>query len=77
MAANIFANGSIDDTVEFDRAVGHLNITVATGVTFAFSLDNGTNFMSLPAGFHSFPIGAVYEVRVQANGEWEMIAIQA
>lgn len=77
MAANTFANGTSDGTVTFDKPIDHLNVYVASGVTFSLSLDKGENFMSLPAGFHSFRIGAVKEVRVQSDGEWEMIGVQA
>lgn len=77
MAANTFANGTSDGTISFDKPVNYLNIYVASAVTFAISLDKGANFMSLPEGFHSFRIGAVREVRVQSDGEWELIGVQA
>lgn len=77
MAANIFAGGTTDGTIEFDRAVAHLNVFVASGVTFSISLDSGANYLSLPAGFHSFPIGPVFEARVQSTGAWQLIAVQA
>lgn len=77
MASNTFAGGVGDDTITFSKPVDHLNVYVATGVTFAISVDKGTNFMSLPAGFHSFRIGPVSEVQVQADGEWELIGVQA
>ena len=77
MAANTFASGTTDGTVVFDKPVNYLNVYVATGVTFAISLDKGENFMSMPAGFHSFRIGPVLEVQVWSDGEWEMIGVQA
>ena len=77
MAANVFVGGIQDETLVFDRAIGHLNVFVAVAVTFALSLDKGENYLRLPEGFHSFPIGPVYEVWVKADGEWSMIAIQA
>lgn len=77
MAANTFANGTSDGTVTFDKPVSHLNVYVATGVTFAISLDKGTNYLSMPAGFHSFKVGPINEVRIQADGEWELIGVQA
>ncbi len=76
MASNYFASGTADQTVEFERPVGHLNIFVDSGVTFSFSLDT-VNYMELPAGFHSFPVGRVSEVRVSASGAWQLIGIQA
>ncbi|GAF93977.1 unnamed protein product [marine sediment metagenome] len=77
MAANTFANGASDGTVIFDKPVAHLNVFIASGVTFAISLDKGMNYLSMPAGFHSFRIGHISEVRVQANGVWELIGVQA
>jgi hypothetical protein len=77
MSANTFASGTADGTVEFDKPVNYLNVFVATGVTLSISLDKGTNFMSLPAGFHSFRVGLVSEVQISANGEWELIGVQA
>ena len=77
MSSNIFASGTEDDTIEFGRSVSHINIYVDTGVTLSISLDKGQNFMTLPAGFHSFDIGPVFEVQVQADGAWQMIAVQS
>ena len=77
MASNTFANGSADGTVTFDRPIDHLNINVSTGTTFSFSIDKGLNFMTLPAGFHSIPLGSVSEVRIQSDGEWQLIGVQA
>jgi hypothetical protein len=77
MAANTFFDGTTDDTAVFDRPVNHLLIFVSTGTTFSFSLDRGESFMTLPAGFHSFPIGAVSEVHVQSTGAWQLIGEQA
>jgi hypothetical protein len=77
MASNNFhANGTGDSTVVFGKAVCCLNVYVATGVTFAVSLDNGQHFMGLPAGFHSFPVSPVLSVMVQANGIWAMVGVQ-
>ncbi len=77
MAANTFAGGVGDDTFTFDKPINHINVFVATGVTFAISVDKGANFMSLPVGFHSFRIGTITEIQVQADGEWELIGVQA
>ncbi len=77
MAANTYAGGATDGTVEFDKPVNHLNVFVDTGVTLSISLDKGTNFLSLPAGFHSFRIGPVKEVQVSADGAWQLIGVQA
>lgn len=76
MAANTSFSGTTDRTMTFDRPVNHLLVSVATGVTFALSLDTVT-YMTLPAGFHSFVVGAIVEVRVQANGAWSLTGVQA
>jgi hypothetical protein len=76
MPANVFANGSADDTVVFDKPIGHLNVSVSSGTTFAISVDR-ENYLSLPEGFHSFPVGAITEVRIQSDGDWQLIAVQA
>jgi hypothetical protein len=77
MAANVFASGSASDTITFDKAVNYLNVFVDSGVTFSLSLDKGANFITLPSGFHSFVIGSVKEVRVQSDGVWQLIGVQA
>ena len=77
MAANTFASGTADGTVTFDKAVDYLNVFVGTGVAFSLSLDKGTNFITLPSGFHSFRIGSVKEVRIQSDGAWQLIGVQA
>ena len=77
MAANTFASGTTDSTVSFDKPVDYLNVYVASGVTFAISLDRGENFMTLPEGFHSFRIGPVREVQIEADGNWDLIGVQA
>jgi hypothetical protein len=77
MSSNTHASGSVDGTVIFDRAVDHLNVFVDTGVTFSISLDFGENFLTLPAGFHSFRVGLLKEVYIQADGDWQLIAVQA
>lgn len=76
MAANYFSSGSADKTITFQKAVSHLNIFVATGVTFSFSLDT-INYMTVPAGFYTFPVGLVKEVRVTSTGAWQLIGVQA
>jgi hypothetical protein len=79
MAANIFA--SSDDTpngeVNFDKPVDYLNIFVNTGVACAISLDKGANYLTVPSGFHSFRIGPTKSILVQADGVWQLIAVQA
>ena len=76
MAANYFSGGSGDSVVVFSKPVNLLNIFVASGVTFSFSLDT-VNYITVPAGFFSIPIGPVFEVRVQSSGVWQILARQA
>ena len=77
MAANTHASGSDDDVVEFDRPVDYLLIFVATGVIFELSFDKGMNFITLPAGFHNFKVGAVTELHIQSDGDWQLVGVQA
>jgi hypothetical protein len=77
MPANIVTSGDGDGTITYDKPIGHLSVFVASGVTFELSLDKGVNYITLPAGFNSFPIGAITEVRVVADGEWQILAVQA
>jgi hypothetical protein len=77
MAANTHAGSTSDDTVIFDKPINYLNVFVASGVTFSLSLDKGINYITLPAGFHSFRVGTVAEIRVQSDGAWQMIGVQA
>lgn len=76
MASNYFSNGTTDGTVAFSKPVNLLNIFVATGVTFAFSVDT-VHYITVPAGFYSVPVGPVLEVRVQSTGAWQILARQA
>ena len=77
MPANIVTSGTGDDTIVYDKPVGYLSIFVASGVTFEFSLDKGTTYITLPDGFHSFPIGSVTEIHIAADGEWQILAVRA
>lgn len=77
MASNTCSSGTADKTITFSRPVGHLNISVATGVTFLFSIDLGVTFITLPVGFHSFPVGQVTEVQIKANGAWQLVGVQS
>ena len=76
MANNYFASGSADYTVGFERPVGYLNVFVSASTTFSISVD-GSNYMTLPSGFHTFPVGLLYTVYVQANGAWQIIGVAA
>ena len=74
---NMFANNT--DTpagvINFERPVGYLNINVDNG-TFSFSFD-GTNYINLPTGFHSFKVGMTNVLYVTATGDWQLIGVEA
>ncbi len=76
MAANTSFSGTSDKTMEFDRPVNYLLVSVASGVTFSLSLDKVV-YMTLPTGFYSFSVGPTTEVRVQASGAWQLTGVQA
>jgi hypothetical protein len=76
MASNYFTGGSGDSITIFQKPVNLLNIFVTSGVTFSFSVDT-INYITVPAGFYSVPIGPVLEVRVQATGVWQILARQS
>jgi len=77
MAANTFGGAAANGTVEFDKPVDHLNVFVASGVTCSISLDKGNNYITIPAGFHSFRVGLITDVWVLADGAWQLIGVQA
>ena len=74
MSSTYFSGGSGDSVITFTKPVKHLNIFVATGQTFSFSLD-AVNYVSIPPGFYTFPVGLVKEVRVIASGAWQLIGV--
>lgn len=76
MAANIFKSGTGNATLSFDRAVDYININVAASVTLSLSVD-GTNYMTIPSGLHSFRIGATFSIWINSTGAWQLIAVQA
>ena len=77
MASNIHYDGYGSDAIEFDRPVNHLNLYVGTGTTFSFSLDERNNYVTVPAGFYSIPIGATLRIDISSTGAWALVAIQA
>lgn len=77
MPGNYHAGGTADDTIVFDKPIGHLNINVGASVTFSISLDKGENYMTLPSGFHQFPVSPISEIRIQSSGAWQLIAVQS
>ena len=75
MAANIFKSGIDNAELLFDRAVDYINLNVGTSVTFSFSPDD-IEYVTVPSGFYSFRIGATKKIYVQADGAWQIIAVQ-
>jgi len=76
MAANYFDSGTADKTINFGRFVNYITIFVASGATVTISLD-GSNFMTIPAGLHSFAVGAVKSIGVTATGAWQLNGVQS
>lgn len=79
MAANQHIDGYIvtNQIFEFNRAAGHLNIFVGSGVTFSISFDGGVNFLTVPAGLTQTPIGPVNNVIITSSGTWQIVGSQA
>lgn len=76
MAANNTFSGTADGTMEFPRPINYLNINVATGAVLSFSVD-GSNYVSLPVGFHSFRVGTTTTIYISSTGAWQAMGIQA
>lgn len=79
MAANVFIDHNTDGygAFTFTKPVDYLNVNVEEGVLFEFSLDGGENFVTLPAGFHSFRIGPTFVINIRAEEGWQLLAVQA
>ena len=77
MAANIHYDGYGSDAIAFDRPVNLLNLYVGVATTFSFSLDEGYNFVTVPSGFYSIPIGPTLTLHVSSTGAWSFVARQS
>ena len=76
MSANTSFSGTTDDTLEFERPVNYLNIGVASGVTFSFSID-GSVYIPVPPGLYGISIGATKMIFVSSDGSWGINGVQA
>ena len=78
MASNyhITESGAVDSGYTFDKAVGHLNVTVQTGVVFTVSLDGGENYLTLPVGFSSMPVGPIKTIQITSDGAFSLVGVQ-
>jgi len=76
MAANNHFSGTQGGEIISDRPIGHLLVNV-TGNTVRLSFDDIVNFIELPIGFHSFPIGPANSISIAGLGTWEIVAVQA
>ena len=78
MASNqhFSGTGGFEGDLDFGRAIGHILVNV-TSATITLSFDQGSNAITLPTGFHSFPVGPTTLVRVGGTGSWEIVGIQA
>ena len=79
MASNYhYSSGAVsNEIIEFPRTICHLNIFVGSGVTFELSLDSGVNFIEIPPGFVSMPVGPVSNVMITSSGMFQLIGVQA
>ena len=75
MASNLHFGGTAGQGIFFDRAIGHLLVNVTTA-TITLSFDQGANAITLPIGFHSFPVGTINQITIGGAGVWELVAIQ-
>lgn len=76
MAANKTFSGSGAGDIQFGRPVGHLLVAVTTA-TIDISFDQGDTSITLPVGFHSFPVGNTKEITISGSGGWQIVGIQA
>jgi len=79
MASNIHVGSTVsvtDKVFGFNRAVGYLNVFVATGTTLQLSFDGGDNFLTIPAGFNSMTIGPTTTVIATSTGAFQIVGVQ-
>lgn len=77
MAANHHIEGTTGSGYIFPKPVNHLNIYVASGVTFTISFDNGNNSITVPAGLFSMPVGITTRITVTSTGAYSIVGVQA
>lgn len=77
MAANTSASGgSGSATVDFERPVDYITVSVAAGATVQLSLDE-ENYLPMGPGTHGFRVGPTSTVYINATGAWGLIGVQA
>jgi hypothetical protein len=79
MAANMHKGfGTVTNkTLTFERAIGHLNVFVASGAELQLSFDGGTSFITIPAGFNSFDVGPTTSMIATSTGAFQLLGVQA
>jgi hypothetical protein len=65
-----------DRTYGFPKAVGNLNIFVDAGVSFTISFDGGDNFLTVPPGFTTIPVGPIKSVVITSDGAFSLVGVQ-
>ena len=78
MASNhhISAGAVTDQTYGFPKAIGYLNVFVDSGVSFTISFDGGENFLTVPPGFTTMPVGPVKSVVITSDGAFSLVGVQ-
>lgn len=76
MAANLMYAGTGGEEIDFGRPVGHIIVNVVTS-TISMSFDQGNNYITIPVGFHDFPIGPCTSLNIGGTGSWQLVAVQS
>ena len=67
--SNLFISGNGDGLFAFPFPITHISLYVSRSLSL--SLDSGSNFITIPPGFHSLTIGPVKELQIKASGSWQ------
>lgn len=68
--------GVTDKIYTFPKVVGNLNVFVDSGVSFTISFDGGENFLTVPPGFTTMPVGPVKSVVITSDGAFSLVGVQ-
>lgn len=73
MVSNITSTGIGDGTITIDnRPIKEIYVSVQTA-SIAISLDNGSNFLTLPIGWHRLPVGQLNTIKMKGAGSWQVL----
>ena len=77
MASNYHRGGSGNDIIVFPKPINYLILNIGSGSAFSISFDGGTNYITVPVGFHNFHVGLVSTVHINSSGgDWQLVAVQ-